>query len=246
MPPSDCEKLGEKLNLLEEIFQIKIKNTAIFEKAITHTSFTRENELSSLESYERLEFLGDAVLKLCISEILYKKFPEYAEGDLTKIRSIIVSDNVLAKVAEEIGLSEIMILGKQEEKMGGRKRSSILACAFEAILGAYYLEENHAAILEFLEKTFSPMIQEVDKNFEKFNAKAVLQEYTQSLNKKIPHYKIVEEIGPQHDKIFIVEVSYMEEVLAAGKGKTKREAEQDAAYSACVKLEIIDEGKGKR
>lgn len=232
---SDCKKL----TTLEEIFQIKIKNSAIFEKALTHSSFTRENELDSTESYERLEFLGDAVLKLCMSEILYKKFPEYAEGDLTKIRSIIVSDNVLAKIAEEIGLAPLIILSKQEEKMGGRNRSSILACAFEAILGAYYLEENHAAILKFLEKTFSQMIEEVDNNFEKFNAKAVLQEYTQSLNKKIPHYNVVEEIGPQHAKIFVVEVSYMDEVLAVGRGKTKREAEQDAAYSACVKLEVI-------
>lgn len=239
MPSSDCEKLTKKFDLLEKIFQIKIKNSAIFIKALTHSSFTRENELDSVENYERLEFLGDAVLKLCMSEILYKKFPDYAEGDLTKIRSIIVSDNVLSKIAEEIGLAELIVLGKQEEKMGGRTRSSILACAFEAILGAYFLEENHAEILKFLEKTFTPMIEEVDKNFEKFNAKAVLQEHTQSLNKKIPDYKIVEEIGPQHDKIFVVEVSYMDEILAVGRGKTKREAEQDAAYSACVKLKVI-------
>lgn len=239
MPSSDCEKLTKKFNLLEKIFQIKIKDSKIFEKALTHSSFTREKELDALESYERLEFLGDAVLKLCVSDIVYKKFPDYAEGELTKIRSIVVSDNVLAKVAEEIGLSPLVILGKQEEKMGGRTRASILACAFEAILGAYYLEENLNAISKFLEKTLTPMIEEVDENFEKFNAKAVLQEYTQSLNKKIPHYNVVEEIGPQHDKIFVVEVSYMEEILAVGRGKTKREAEQDAAYNACVKLKVI-------
>lgn len=238
--PSDCKKLAEKLKLLEEIFQIKIKNTAIFEKALTHTSFTRENELSSLENYERLEFLGDAVLKLCISNILYKQFPKYNEGDLTKIRSIVVSDNVLAKTAEQIGLAPLIILGKQEEKMGGRNRSSILACTFEALLGAYYIEENLEEISVFLDKTFSPIIKDIEEHLEKFNAKAILQEYTQSLNKKIPDYKIIEEIGPQHDKIFIVEVSYENKVLAAGKGKTKREAEQDAAYSACVKLEVIE------
>lgn len=233
--PSDCEKL----NSLEKIFQIKIKDSKIFEKALTHSSFTRENELDSLESYERLEFLGDAVLKICISDILYKKFLDYSEGDLTKIRAIAVSDNVLAKVAEEIGLAPLIILGKQEEKMGGRNRSSILACTFEAILGAYYLEESLGEISNFLEQTFAPIIKDIDEHLEKFNAKAVLQEYTQSLNKKIPDYKIVDEIGPQHDKIFVVEVSYMEEVLAAGRGKTKREAEQDAAYSACVKLNVI-------
>lgn len=229
----------EKIENLEEIFQIKPESSRIFEKALTHSSFTRENEISSLENYERLEFLGDAVLKLCISDILYKKFPEYAEGELTKIRSIIVSDNILAKVAEKIGLASLIVLGTQEEKTGGRERKSIMACAFEAILGAYYLENKYAELSIFLEKTFIPFIKDVDENFEKFNAKAVLQEYTQSQNKKIPDYRIVEEIGPQHDKIFVVEVSYMNEVLASGKGKTKREAEQEAAYSACIRLEVI-------
>lgn len=236
MPSSDCKKLES----LEKIFQIKIKNSKIFEKALTHSSFTRENELDSTESYERLEFLGDAVLKICTSDILYKKFPEYAEGDLTKIRAIAVSDNVLAKVAEEIGLAPLIILGKQEEKMGGRNRSSILACVFEALLGAYYLDESLEEVLNFLKQILEPIITDIDEHLEKFNAKAVLQEYTQSLNKKIPHYNVVEEIGPQHDKIFVVEVSYMDEILAVGKGKTKREAEQDAAYSACIKLKVIE------
>lgn len=229
----------EKIKNLERIFKIKPKNLNFFEKALTHSSFTRESDISSLENYERLEFLGDAVLKLCISDILYKNFPDYSEGELTKIRSIIVSDNTLAKVAEQIGLVPLIILGKQEEKTGGRERKSIAACAFEAILGAYYLEGKYSKLSNFLEKIFTPFIKDVDEHFEKFNAKAVLQEYTQSQNKKIPDYKIVEEIGPQHDKIFVVEVSYMDEVLALGKGKTKREAEQNAAYSACLKLEVI-------
>lgn len=231
----DCKKL----ELLEEIFQIKTETPNLFEKALTHSSFTRENDINSLENYERLEFLGDAVLKLCISDILYKNFPEYPEGELTKIRSIIVSDNTLAKVAKNIGLASLLVLGKQEEKMGGRNRASILACAFEAVLGAYYLCDKYYELSMFLERTFIPFIKDVDEHFEKFNAKAILQEYTQSLNKKIPVYRIIEEIGPQHDKIFVVEVSYMNEILASGKGKTKREAEQDAAYSACIKLKVV-------
>ncbi len=229
----------EKILKLEKIFQIEILNKELFAKSLTHGSFTRENEMDSLGNYERLEFLGDAVLKLCISDILYKKFPEYAEGELTKIRSIVVSDNTLSKIAQKIKLAPIMILGKQEEKMGGRNRSSILACTFEAILGAYYLEGKFEEVSAFLAKTFEVFIEEVDKNFEKFNAKAILQEYTQAQNKEIPYYKIVNEIGPQHDKIFVVEVSYMDEVLASGKGKTKREAEQACAYEACVKLGAI-------
>lgn len=229
----------EKIGKLEKIFKTKIKDKNLLKKALIHSSYTKENNISSLENYERLEFLGDAILKLCVSNILYKKFPKYSEGELTKIRSIIVSDNTLSEISSQIGVAELIILSKQEEKMGGRKKKSILACTFEAILGAYYLGGKYKEISIFLEKLFEPLIKDVDEHFEKFNAKAVLQEYTQSQNKKIPEYKIIEEIGPEHDKIFIVEVSFMDEILASGRGKTKREAEQDAAYSACVKLKVI-------
>lgn len=230
---------SKKLTLLENIFGIKPDKPELFEKALTHSSYTRENEINTLESYERLEFLGDAVLKLCVSNILYKNFPEYSEGELSKIRSIIVSDNILAEIAKNIGLSKLIILGKQEEKTGGRNRKSIIACAFEAVLGAYYLEGKFNQISAFLETCLAGHIKEVDEHFEKFNAKAILQEFTQSKNKEVPQYKLLEEQGPQHDKIFIMEVSYLNEVLALGEGKTKREAEQACAYQACIKLGVI-------
>jgi ribonuclease-3 len=229
----------EKILNLEKIFNIQSLNQEIFIKALTHSSFTRENDINSLNNYERLEFLGDAVLKMCISDILYKKFPSYSEGDLTKIRSIVVSDNTLFQISKKTGLDSLIIVGKQEEKMGGRNRPSILACVFEAVLGAYYLEGKLNEISNFLEKNLEDFIKDVDEHFEKFNAKAILQEYTQSQNKEIPNYKIVEEIGPQHNKIFVVEVSYKDEILASGKGKTKREAEQACAYQACIKIGAI-------
>ena len=229
----------EKIKKLEKIFQIKIKNSEFFEKALTHSSFTRENELNPLINYERLEFLGDAVLKLCVSDILYKKYAEYSEGELTKIRSIVVSDNTLAEIAERIGLNSLIILGKQEEKSGGRERKSIIACAFESVLGAYYLDKSYDKLSLFLGEILEPFITDVDEHFEKFNAKAILQEYTQSQNKMLPDYKIIEEKGPEHDKIFVVEVSYMDNILALGEGKTKREAEQACAYEACKKLGVI-------
>lgn len=237
----DCKKL----TLLEEIFQIKIEDKKLFEKALTHSSFTKENSINALKSYERLEFLGDAVLKLCVSDILYKKFPNYAEGNLTKIRSIIVSDNTLAQITKQIGLDALIILGAQEEKMGGRKRKSILACVFESVLGAYYVEGKYTELLVFLGNVFKSFIKDIDENFENFNAKAILQEYTQSKNKEIPEYRIVNEIGPQHEKIFVVEVFYNKEVLASAKGKTKKEAEQACAYEACKKLGVIKDVQGK-
>lgn len=233
---SDFNKTEKKL---EKIFKIKIEDSQIFQKALTHSSYTRENEIDNLVNYERLEFLGDAVLKLCVSDILFKKYPKYPEGELSKIRSIVVSDNTLAEVAEKIELGSLIIMGKQEEKTGGRERKSILACAFESILGAYYLDGKFTELFKFLEKALKPYIKEVDEHFENYNAKAILQEYTQGVNKKTPVYKIVEEKGPEHDKIFIVEVSYMDEVLATGSGKTKKEAQQEGAYNACKKLGII-------
>lgn len=232
---SECKKS----DLLEKIFKIKPINIENFEKALTHGSFTKEQGISSKNNYERLEFLGDAVLKLCMSDILYKKFPKYSEGDLSKIRSIVVSDSTLAQIAKEIGLPELIILSKQEEKMGGRNRQSILACVFEALLGAYYIDGKFAELSVFLEKKLSKYIKDVDENFAKYNAKAILQEYTQSQDKKTPVYKTVEEVGPSHNKTFMVEVSYGGEVLALESGKTKKEAEQNCAYKACVKLGVI-------
>ncbi len=230
---------SDKIKNLENVFKIKVKNKSLLKQALSHSSYTKENNLDSSENYERLEFLGDAVLKLCVSDILYKKFPKHSEGELTKIRSIVVSDNFLAEVGQQLGLAEFLILGPHEEKTGGRNRKSILACAFESVLGAYYLSGKYEELVSFLEKIFTPCFEDIDKHFERFNAKAILQEYTQSQNKEIPGYNLVEEIGPQHDKIFVVEVSYKDKVIASGQGRTKREAEQASAYEACVKLGVI-------
>ena len=186
-----------------------------------------------------MEFLGDAVLKLSVSDILYKTFPEYSEGDMSKIRSIVVSDAVLFEICEKIGLSELILLPKHEEKQGCRKLESVCACAFEAVLGAYYLDGKMPELLCFLEKTFKQYINDVDKNFEQYNAKAILQEYTQSQTKKVPIYKLIASSGPAHNQTFETAVFYNDEQIATGVGKTKKESEQHAAYNACLKLGVI-------
>ncbi len=224
---------------LEEIFGIKIDNPDFFKRALTHPSYTKEQDLPYVENYERLEFLGDAVLKLSVSDILYKEYPDYTEGDLSKIRSIVVSDNTLSKIANEIGFCDHIILAHHEAKQGLAHIESVCACAFEAVLGAYYLDGKFDLVISFLQKVLMPYIKEVDRNFEKFNAKAILQEYTQSLTKEIPTYTIVGESGPAHNKTFEVEVAYQGHVVARGAGKTKKEAEQHAAYEACKKLGAI-------
>ena len=225
------------MNKVSEIFNIKIDNEEFFKEALTHPSYSKDLDLSY--NYERMEFLGDAVLKLSVSDILYKTFPEYSEGDMSKIRSIVVSDAVLFEICEKIGLSELILLPKHEEKQGCRKLESVCACAFEAVLGAYYLDGKMPELLCFLEKIFKQYIDDVDKNFEQYNAKAILQEYTQSQTKKVPIYKLIASSGPAHNQTFETAVFYNEEQIATGVGKTKKESEQHAAYNACLKLGVI-------
>lgn len=226
---------------IEKIFNIETKTSENYKIALTHPSYVKDNNLPYSESYERLEFLGDAVLKLAISNILFKEYPNYNEGQMSKIRSIIVSDNVLSQIAVKIGLDKLIIAGIHDKKQGICKLESVTACAFEAILGAYFLDGQFYKVMDFLELNLKKYIVEVDKNFVKYNAKAILQEYTQGLTKETPFYRLVEEKGAEHNKTFIVEVLYRGDVIAQGSGKSKKDAEQHAAYKACIKLGAVHE-----
>ena len=226
--------------MLEQFFGEK-SDEDLLKLALTHPSFTKENgELDSLENYERLEFFGDSVLKLFTSKLLYENNPDYPEGRLSKIRSILVSDFTLSKIAFDIGLDKLIILGRAEEKQGGRKRESNLACALEAVLGAYYLSGKQKSIEQFLEKYLIPFASDIDEHFEKYNAKDVLQQYTQGFDKTLPVYTTISSIGPAHAPIFEVELSWHGEVIASCKGKTKKEAQQECAYEACKKFNLIN------
>ena len=206
--------------------------------ALTHPSYTKENNISDLENYERLEFFGDSVLKLFTSKLLYNTYPNAPEGELSKIRSILVSDAILAKVAVKIGLNDLIILGPSEEKQGGRKRESNIACSLEAILGAYYLSGQENNIEKFIKDYILVYADDIDKHFEKYNAKDILQQYTQGKDKTRPEYNTVSVRGPAHKPVFEVEVVWRGEVLAKAEGKTKKEAEQNCAFEACRVLKI--------
>lgn len=238
---SDSRKKDIK-ELLKSI-NFSSTNYALIDKALTHSSYNFENNLSHFEDYERLEFLGDAVLKLAVSKYLFFKFREYTEGQLTKIRGIIISDEFLAKLAEQINLQKYLNLGPHEEKTGGRKRPSILACAFEALLGALYEDGLIEEIYKFLDELYEQYVDEIDSNMCIYNVKALLQEYTQSQNKDLPEYEITKEEGKDHNKSYEVTVRYGGEVLGIGTGKSKKEAEKDAALNASIKLGLIVEGK---
>lgn len=224
---------------VSEIFGIETENIHLYETALTHPSYTKEKDLPFTECYERLEFLGDSVLKLLISDVLYKKYPDYTEGEMSKIRSIAVSDNTLSKIAIKLELDKLIIAGSHDKKQGITKLESVTACAFEAVLGAYYLDGKLAELRGFIAETFNNILEEIDKNFEKYNAKAILQEYTQSLTKETPTYKLIGTKGPDHNKTFEIQVSYKGEIVATGEGKTKKDAEQNAAFEACKKLGAI-------
>lgn len=224
---------------ISDIFGIETVTEENYKYALTHSSYTKENNLPEIQCYERLEFLGDAVLKLTISDVLYRVYPNSREGELSKIRSIVVSDNTLADIAKKNGLQDLIIMSKHEEKQGCRKLNSICACAFEAVLGAYYLDGKFAELESYIEKTFMPYIKDVEQNFIKYNAKAILQEYTQEKTKQPPEYSVINEEGPAHKRVFEVQVVYNDEVLATEKGYSKKEAEQKCAYSACEKLGLI-------
>ena len=226
---------------LEEVFKIRIKDEELFRRALTHPSYTKEQEKSFLDSYERLEFLGDAVLKLLTSDILFEMYPEFPEGKLSKIRSIVVSDMTLAKIFKSFKLESLLFVAKHEKKQHLIENDTICACAFEALLGAFYLEGHLKGLRRFLKKVLMPYIEDVNANYVNFNAKALLQEYTQGVNKQLPVYKILEEKGPAHKKTFTVQVLFKDEVCGTGSGSTKKEAEQNAAAEACRRFKAGEE-----
>lgn len=223
------------------LLDIECGDKSLLEKAFTHPSYTKDLELDNTENYERLEFLGDAVLKLTISKLLYEKYPKYDEGDLSKIRSILVSDAVLAELAETIKIPDRLRLGSSELATGGKHRSSNIACAFEAMLGAYFLDGKISFIEEFINENIIPQSDDIVNHFVRYNAKAVLQEYTQKQDNITPVYTTISVTGPQHKPIFEVSVSHLGEELARDFGSTKKEAQQNCAYKACEKLGLTEE-----
>ena len=209
--------------------------------AFTHSSYTKENDESYLKCYERLEFLGDAVLKMTVTDFLYKKYPDAHEGELTKIRSIVVSDEILYKLAQKLNIENFIKVSRAEERCGGKKLESIQACVMEALFGALYLSSDRDVLCKFIVENLNNFIEDVASNKTVFNAKAILQEYTQAKSKELPEYSILKETGAAHNKTFFVQVAYAGNVLASAEGKSKKQAEQQAAYNACKMLGIIED-----
>ncbi len=201
--------------------------------ALTHSSYANEHHLKREGNNERLEFLGDAVLEMISSESLYKNNPQMPEGELTKLRASLVCEPTLAQCANEIGLGSFLLLGKGEEATGGRERSSILSDAFEAVIGAIYLDGGFTNAKEFVERT---VLSDIEHRKLFCDSKTILQEIIQSEHKGVLSYRLISESGPEHMKRFTVCACLDETELATGEGKTKKAAEQEAAYRSIMKL----------
>lgn len=220
---------------IEKRIGYNFKDHNLLMTALTHSSYANESR-NNISDNERLEFLGDSVLGLVIADYLYKVFAQYKEGDLTKIRASIVSEGSLAEIARSIELGEFLYLGKGEANTGGRNRDSILADAVEAIIGAVYLEGGINQASELIIRLFTPVIKQSfeGKGFQDY--KTQLQEVLQKNSDKEINYHVIEENGPDHNKEFVVEVHHNGQAIGTGKGKSKKEAEQQAAKEALEKI----------
>lgn len=212
----------------------KFQNIDFLKESLTHRSFSNE-EGQSEKNYERLEFLGDAVLELVVTDILLKTYPDKNEGELSKTRSLLVREETLVKIASELDLGNSLILGKGEEKSGGSKRASILSGALEALIGAVYMDGGYTAAFGVIEKLWQHTIDSIHNSDFDIDYKTKLQEFVQAKYKTVPAYTVLETKGPAHKKVFKVEVNFQGR-SALGVGKNKREAEQTAAKKALSAL----------
>lgn len=221
------------LESLEERISYEFHNMALLKQAVTHSSFTNEQRINKKKNYERLEFLGDAVLELVTSEFLFKAHEAVPEGELTKMRASMVCEQSLALCARDLDLGRFVLLGKGEESTGGRSRDSIIADVLEAVIGAIYLDGGMEQARLFIDKF---ILSDLEDRQLFYDSKSSLQELVQGKLKKDFNYELLEETGPEHDKLFCVSVHMEDEVLGTGTGKTKKAAEQQAAYKALLLL----------
>lgn len=229
---------SRQLGKFEEIIRIKFKDKSILNKSLTHRSVVNEYG-SNIKDNERLEHLGDSVLGFIISDYLYKNFTEYPEGNLAKIKSVIVSDETLAREAKGLNIGSFILMGKGEELSGGRNRISMLANTMESVIGAIYLDSGLKVCKKFVLSLLKNDIEQIRNIRNIVDPKTALQEYVQKKYKESPFYEVVEESGPAHKKIFLVRLMIKSREISTGRGGSKRKAEMHAAAEA---MKLINSG----
>lgn len=225
--------MNEVLEELQEKIGYRFQDVTLLKQALTHSSFANEQKINKLKNYERLEFLGDAVLELVSSEFLYKENPDMPEGQLTKLRASMVCEPALAYCAKDLDIGSYLLLGRGEEATGGRKRDSITSDVMEAIIGAIFLDSG----LENAKKhIYRFILSDLEHKILFLDSKTILQEEIQKKKDAKLRYELIGETGPEHDKQFHVEAYLNDVLIGTGVGRTKKAAEQQAAYEALLKM----------
>jgi ribonuclease-3 len=214
----------------------KFNNQHLFQQAFIHRSYLNETK-EQVESNERLEFLGDSILSFIISDHLYKTYPDFDEGILTNLRSLVVNTKSLARAAKGLNYGKYLLLSRGEEESGGRDNESIMANTFESVIGALYMDQGTEAVAVFLREVLIPQIEVYVKKKVFKDPKSLLQEYVQSKKQNSPAYKVLNEVGPAHAKIFTIGVFVENQKAGEGTGRSKQEAEENAAAEALKQLE---------
>ncbi len=235
MTPQDKLFLKE----IQKNLKVRFNNLDLLLTSLSHKSFVNERQKDSIENNEKLEFLGDSVLGLIITEYLYNKYPDLNEGDMARIKSVVVSEDSLSAAGRRIGLNNYLRIGKGEELTGGRDKKALIADAFEAFLGAIYLDSKYSKVEGFVIELMADEIDLVVNERQGMDYKTLLQEFVQKKYKDCPKYRLISESGPEHDKTFNMEVIINDNVVAYGSGKTKKEAEKEAAQFAYNKLNSV-------
>lgn len=220
--------MAEDISKLEKVLRIKFKNKEMLQQAVVHRSYLNENPRFPLAQNERLEFLGDAVLELITTEHLYKNYPN-PEGELTNFRAALVNSDMLAKIARELKLEQFLLMSKGEAKDIGRARQYILANAAEAVIGAIYLDRGYKVAQKFIEKNIIKELPAILANKSYQDPKSKFQEESQEREGITPSYEVLKDWGPDHDKHFIVGVFLEKDLIAKGEGKSKQDAQRNAA-----------------
>jgi ribonuclease-3 len=227
---------------LEERLGVKFKNPALLREALVHASYLNENPGLSIDSNERMEFLGDAALALVVAQQLYKDYPAEDEGRLTELRTHLVRRETLARAARHLGLGDHLLLGRGEEAAGGRRRPTNLACAYEAMVGALFLDGGLPRVRRFVRQTLKAEVEGLRQRPLPVDPKSRLQELAQSCWQSVPLYRVLKAEGPDHARRFTVEVVVRGDVLGVGEGRSKQQAEKAAARQALERLDAAGEG----
>ena len=230
-------RLRDEFEALQQAIDYRFRDRGLLEHAMTHTSRANEDVSGGVADNESLEFLGDAVLGFIIADLLFREFPAFDEGEKSKAKASLVSTTTLARQAERLDLGEHLLLGRGEEKTGGRRKQALLADGYEALLAAIYLDGGIEQARAFVAREFAPLIAEVrEHRVAGQDHKSALQEYLQSRDRSLPEYRVVGTIGPDHRKLFRIEVWVQGEPVGEAVGPSKKEAEQEAARLALEKL----------